>query len=134
MPASQFRTDSDQANAPTTRMRGEILTKAVLRASRELGLQNKELAAIIGCSNPSISRMSTGAYVLEEGSKPFELAALLVRVFRSLDTIAGSDPDYVKAWIRNENTALHAKPIDALKTIHGLTEVLYYLDSRRARV
>ncbi len=35
--------------------------------------------------------MGTGAYQLDAGSKPFELAVLFLRLFRSLDAIVGGD-------------------------------------------
>ena len=40
----------------------------------------------MGLSESAISRMKSGEYVLERG-KPFELAALFVRLHRSLDAL-----------------------------------------------
>ena len=42
------------------------------------------LATVIGVSEASISRMRRGEFLLHEASKPFELAVLFVRLFRSL--------------------------------------------------
>ena len=114
--------------------RGVVLTKAVLRAAARLGLSGERLAKVIGVSAPTVSRMRKGAHVLEEGSKPYELAALLVRVFRSLDAIAGGEETVTKAWMTSPNTALGAIPREAVGTITGLTRVVAYLDARRARV
>src|SRR3546814_8480718 len=63
----------------------EVITKAVLRAADSLGLPNKVLANVLGLSEATISRMCNGAYLLQRGQKPFGLAALLVRLYRSLD-------------------------------------------------
>ena len=112
--------------------RSAVLGKAVLRAAGRLGLTNADLAAVIGVSNPSITRLSRGEFTLDETKKEFELAALLVRVFRSLDAIAGGDAEVVRAWMKNENTALQGRPIEIVRTVSGLTRVLYYLDGRRA--
>lgn len=114
--------------------RSHVLTKAVVRAADRLGLSARLLARVIGISEPSVSRMKRGAYMLEEGSKPFELAVLLVRVFRSLDAIAGGDEAVARAWINNTNMALGAAPRDKLVTVAGLTDVIAYLDARRAVV
>ena len=76
--------------------------------------------------------MKRGRYVLEDGSKPFELAALLVRLFRSLDAIAGGEDAVVRAWMRNPNAALGGAPMERIVTVSGLVDVVAYLDARRA--
>jgi transcriptional regulator with XRE-family HTH domain len=112
--------------------RTRVLTTAALRAADALGLSGKDLALILGVSQPTISRMKKQEFELEEGSKPFELAALFVRFFRSLDAITGGDDKVSRAWLRNENKALGGRPLDSIKKIPGLTNGLAYLDSRRA--
>ena len=42
-------------------------------------------------SGATLSRLANGQKQLEPGSKPWQLAALFVRLFRSLDAIVGSD-------------------------------------------
>lgn len=76
--------------------------------------------------------MKRGAFLLRPNSKPFELAVLFVRLFRSLDAIMGEDEAVAKAWLRNDNTALGARPLDKIQTIPGLVDVIAYLDTRRA--
>jgi hypothetical protein len=123
------------AHIPTASpARGVVLTKAVLRAAERLGLSGGRLGAVIGVSAPTISRMKSGAHVLEEGSKPYELAALLVRLFRSLDAITGGDETVVRAWMKAPNSALGDAPREAIRSISGLTRVTAYLDARRALV
>ena len=111
-----------------------VLTKAVVRAADRLGVTSKSLAVIIGVSEATISRMRRDDFLLDRGSKPFELGVLFVRLFRSLDAIAGGDETVATAWIRNPNSALDAKPLDKILTIAGLLDVIAYLDSRRALV
>lgn len=112
--------------------RGVVLTQAALRASERLGMSGRELGQAIGVSEPTVSRMRSGRYVLEEGTKPFELAALIVRLFRSLDAISGGDEHVARAWLRTDNTALEARPVDLISSITGLFDVVRYLDARRA--
>lgn len=120
------------AEAPLSQ--GAVLTKAVLRAADRLGITGATLAAIIGLSPASLTRMKKGEFALEAGTKPFELAILFVRLFRSLDAIAGGDERIARAWLASPNTALDAAPIDKIRTIPGLMDVIAYLDARRAVV
>jgi plasmid maintenance system antidote protein VapI len=113
---------------------GAIATKAVLRAAERFGLPNRELAGVLGLSEATVSRMGSGAYRLTPGDKPFELAILFLRLFRSLDAIVGGDTAVAQAWLRNDNTALGAPPITAIASIAGLVNVVGYLDARRALV
>ena len=109
-----------------------VVTKAVKRAAERLELSNRILAGVLGLSEATVSRMGAGAYQLDAGSKPFELAVLFLRLFRSLDGIAGGDTTVARAWLRNENTALGAPPITMIESVAGLVNVVAYLDARRA--
>jgi antitoxin Xre/MbcA/ParS-like protein len=111
---------------------GAVVTKAVLRAAGRLDISNKALGRIIGLSEPTISRMGSGSYTLSAGDKPFELALLFIRVFRSLDAIAGGDEAVAAAWLKNENIALGDAPLALIQTVPGLIHVLAYLDATRA--
>ena len=109
---------------------GAVLGKAVFRAARALGLTGAELAAVIGVSPASVSRLNDGGYTLN--GKPFELAACLVRVFRSLDAIVHGDADAMRAWMANPNRDLRATPREEVKSAPGLIRVMNYLDAARA--
>ncbi len=125
----------DPLTPPGTRPdRGEVLTKAVLRAADVLGLKASELARIIGVSPATISRMKQGRLHLKDGTKEFELAALLVRIYRSLFAIAGGDEKVMKHWMRAVNAALGSVPAELVQRVTGLVDVVAYLDSRRAVV
>lgn len=111
-----------------------VVAKAAVRAAERLGMPARTLAAVIGVSEPTLSRIKAGKAGLERGTKPFELAVLFVRLFRSLDAIVGGDEAVAKAWLRNPNTALGAAPLERIVTIPGLMDVIAYLDARRALV
>ena len=112
--------------------RGVVLTKAVIRAAQRLDIHGRRLAEIIGVSEAQISRFRNGESVLIERTKPFELSALLVRVFRSLDAIIGGDESVARAWLNAPNSVLGARPIERLTSVQGLSDVVTYLDARRA--
>lgn len=110
------------------------LTKATVRAAHRLGLKNRVLAAVIGVSEATVSRMSKSEFMLAPDSKSFELSAMFVRLFRALDAIVGGDESVAKAWLVNINSALGDTPINLIQSVSGLVNVVQYLDSRRARI
>jgi hypothetical protein len=112
---------------------GAVLTKATIRAADRLGLSQRILGNVLGLSESVVSRMRNGEYVLERG-KPFELAALFVRLYRSLDAIVSGDERAAREWLNKENLALKARPIDLMQKVQGLLYVIQYLDTRRAIV
>lgn len=111
-----------------------VVTKATLRAADRLAIKNNALAKIVGVSEPTITRMRRGAYVLDSGNKAFELALLFVRLYRSLDSIVDGDDEVAKSWINNDNLALRGRPLDLIQSVSGLTNVIQYLDTRRALI
>ena len=60
----------------------QVLGKATARAAEALGLRGKQLAQVVGYSEPTVSRVLTGERGIDPSTKPGELALLLVRVFR----------------------------------------------------
>jgi hypothetical protein len=114
--------------------KGPVITKAVVRAGEHLQLPARVIANVIGVSEATFSRMKRGDFHLQPGTKPFELAVLFVRLYRSLDAIIGGDDKVAASWLANPNTAFNARPVDKLQTVSGLIDVIAYLDARRALV
>ena len=110
-----------------------VVAKAALSAAERLGLTNRQLAAIIGSSEASVSRMRHGRGV-GPASKEGELALLLVRLFRSLDALVGGDEAHARAWLHAENDHLGGVPADRITTVEGLIDVVQYLDAMRGRL
>lgn len=108
------------------------LTRAVLRAAEILDVSQTELAALLGVSPATVSRMASGRYRLHPNAKEWQLAALFVRLFRSLDTITGGNDALARQWLRGPNTALSAVPAAMLADVAGLVTVVQYLDAARA--
>ena len=113
---------------------GPVVTKAVVRAADELDVNARILSLVIGVSEASVSRMKRDEFHLEPSTKPFELALLFIRLFRSLDAIVGGNQKVAQNWLKNSNTVLDAKPIEKMQTVSGLVDVIAYLDARRALV
>jgi DNA-binding XRE family transcriptional regulator len=119
---------------PSPAAQGRTLSKATLRAANLLGLAQAELAPILGLSRATISRMAAGDHVLAPGQKSWELAALFVRLFRSLDALVGSNEAQARAWLDGENAALAGAPRQLIGKAEGLVRVVQYLDAARGRI
>jgi hypothetical protein len=123
---------SPSPQPPQSAASAAVVTKGLMRAADRLDVPNRVLAAVLGVSEATVSRMGSGAYQLDPDGKPFELAVLFLRLFRSLDAIVGGDTIVARAWLRNPNTALGSPPIALIESVAGLVNVVAYLDHRRA--
>jgi hypothetical protein len=112
----------------------KTLTRAVLDSAKLLDVSQIELADLLGVSPATVSRMNSGRYLLQPDRKEWQLAALFIRLFRSLDSITGGRDDLSRAWLRSHNRALMAVPATLLGEIESLVRVVQYLDASRATV
>ena len=110
-----------------------VLTKAALRAAALLEISQRELAAIVGVSPATLSRIASGQRSFSPATKEGELALLFVRVFRSLDALFGGDDVNSRAWLRTENLYLAGIPIELMQRVKGLVDVADYLDAMRGK-
>ena len=111
----------------------QVLTKAFIRMALYLNLSRQELFAIIGASEPSLSRLFNGQRYLDPASKEGQLAILLLRLYRSLDALFGGNAKQCQLWLRNENEHLHGVPIELICSIQGLIHTIQYLDAMRGK-
>ena len=111
---------------------GQVLAKATVRAGQLLGLSGAALARTIGLSEPTVSRILKGDKAIDPSSKEGELALLLVRVYRSLDALVGTDDQKRQAWMQSHHKALGAVPLQLVQKVEGLVATLHYLDGMRA--
>ncbi|WP_264583477.1 MbcA/ParS/Xre antitoxin family protein [Rhodoblastus acidophilus] len=125
---------SKSPKTPSPSKETAVIAKATLRAAERLGLTAKMLGKVIGVSEPTVSRLKTGAAVLERDGKPFELSVLFVRLFRALDAMTGGDEAVARVWLASPNLVFNDAPINRIMTIAGLLDVIAYLDARRAIV
>lgn len=119
---------------PTSEDKAKVLTKAFIRLVELLQLSRQEVSAIIGLSEASLSRLFSGQKSqLDPHSKEGQLAILLIRLFRSLDTLFGSNAEQCRIWLRSPNKHLAATPIELIKSIEGLVRCIQYLDAMRGK-
>ena len=110
-----------------------VVAKATLAAAARLSLTNRQLSAVIGASEASVSRMQRGRGV-EPSSKEGELALMFVRLFRSLDALVGGDDTKARAWLHTMNDHVGGVPAERIRTVEGLVDVVQYLDAMRGRL
>lgn len=121
--------------APThqTQNRQLVLTKAVVNTANYLALPKNKLAHILGVSSATVTRLYVNSYQLSPAKKEWDFAVLLVRLFRSLDSIVGGAADDAKKWLASENKAFAGKkPVELIESTEGLVRVVNYLDACRA--
>jgi DNA-binding XRE family transcriptional regulator len=111
-----------------------VLSKATIRAARALDLPQSELALVIGLSPATMSRIASGQRCIEPDSKAWQLAALFVRLFRSLHAVVGSDDASACTWLRSPNLALGGVPSELIRDAAGLVRTVDYLDAARSRL
>ena len=112
---------------------GLVLAKAALAAAARLGLRNRHLAAVIGTSEASVSRLQNSRG-LDADSKEGELALLFLRLYRALDALVGGDDLKARAWLHAENDHVGGVPAERIRTVEGLVDVVQYLDAMRGRL
>ncbi len=110
-----------------------VLTSATRRAAAALGLSQRDLAAVLGVSEATISRFGRGK-TIAPASKEGELAVLFLRLYRSLDTLVGGDDARASAWLHADNAHLGGPPAERIRTVTGLVDVVGYLDALRGKL
>lgn len=112
----------------------EVLTSALVRITEFWGLSNAKLGTVLGLSPATASRLRAGKSLLDPASKSFEAGQFVLRLFRGLDALMGSDDEASRRWLATPNLDLDARPIDLIDSFKGLMIVCDYVDAHRARV
>ena len=107
-----------------------VLMKTALRMRAAFDLSPAEFADILGVSSSQLRRYTEQTPFSSQGTR--QRAAMFVRAVRSLEALVGENTDRAKAWLTSLNSDLGDKrPLDLLKTIEGMTDVVRYLDAMR---
>lgn len=110
-----------------------VLTKAVRSAAVRLGVRNHVLAEVLGTSEASVSRLR-GERVIDPETKEGELGLMFLRLFRSLDALVGGDEEKARRWLGAENAHVGGVPLERIRRVEGLVDVVQYLDALRGRL
>ena len=112
----------------------QVLTKAILNLADFYDLTGKDLCHIIGISESTVTRLNQGKAFLSPSTKEGEIALLLLRVYRGLNSLIGNNHYKAKLWLNSDNTYFNTKPIEQLKTVTGLVSVVNYIDAMRGKL
>jgi uncharacterized protein (DUF2384 family) len=124
--ATRFKADANED--------ARVLSSAISKIAEFWGLSNAKLGLVLGLSQATVSRLRSGQTTLDPASKSFEAGQFLLRLFRSLDALLGSDDAASRRWLDVANLDLDARPIDLIDSFKGLLTVCDYVDAHRARI
>lgn len=100
-----------------------VLAKAFFNVAKKIDLSQAQLAAILGVSLPTISRLKT-KLKLDPNSKQGELALLLIKLYIVLYDLNGGDLDWIHHFLNSKNQVTGGIPIKQIETAYGLVRVL----------
>lgn len=106
-----------------------VVKKAVRATAAKLGLSLVLLSEVTGVRREVFSRERERL-----GPKQIELCLLVIRVARSLSALLDGNDEQMKHWIKTENRAFNATPLDMMKSVQGLARTVQYLDGMRAKI
>src|SRR5688500_18536510 len=101
-----LQAETIERTTPTQAQESRVLGAAVARAAENWNLTDADLGRILGISRTSALRLRNGTFKLKRGETEFELGQNFVRVFRSLDSIMGSDDEASMSWLQAHNLDL----------------------------
>jgi len=112
----------------------ELVSGAYVEAGRELGLTLKQMALVIGVSEPAMKNYSRGAATINS-AKSQELSLGFIRVYRALFAILGGNREQMRHWMKTPNRHFSNQvPTDLAGSYQGLAALNVYLDAMRGRV
>lgn len=112
----------------------EVVSKAVVRAADDLGLNGSQLALIVGLSEATVSRVRRGSCLISASGKTYELALMLIRTHQSLMKINAGNVAQVRTWMQSPSRELKAVPAEKIRDIQGLVTVSTYASMRAANL
>jgi len=102
------------------------LTKALLRASEQLGL-SAALPAILQLSLAQMRELHAGERILDPQRQEWSGALKIVALFRTLVSMLGT-AERARVWLNEPNQVLEARPVELLGTPDS-DKVYRYLDA-----
>ena len=111
----------------------QVLATALNSVKAHLDLTSQDIATIIGSSETSVNRYFRQGEI-GPSPKEQELVLLLIRIYRSLFALNGGNLRAMKHWLNTDNRHLDAIPVEAMKSVTGIVNVVRYLDAIRGKV
>ncbi|MFK8020188.1 MAG: antitoxin Xre/MbcA/ParS toxin-binding domain-containing protein [Pseudomonadales bacterium] len=110
-----------------------VLAKALYRAQVAMGVENQQMADILGVNRTTLARVYQTENIDPEQNAG-RLAAIVLRVYRSVHTLMGGDTKNIQHWLNTPNHAFADQiPLQVMKSVDGLVSVAQYCDAMRGR-
>ena len=104
-----------EKNSPS---QAAVLSKAFLNATKQLGLTQALAGSVIGMHRTAVSQLKLNPTLMPT-HKSGELGLLVIRLARSLFTLAGADEKWIRHFMHSHNTITYGVPCEQIKTIQG---------------
>lgn len=104
------------------------LSKAVVRASDWLDIDQELLSDIIALPPMSIPALFTGDAHLRERTESYQLALDFVAVFNSLHMKFAANRSIARDWMKSQNPLFDQTPISLIRKPDGLSAVKAYVE------
>ncbi|WP_223788690.1 MbcA/ParS/Xre antitoxin family protein [Marinicella meishanensis] len=109
-----------------------VVAKALTKAAGEMKLSQADLAKIMKVDRSTLSRSLKAG--IDPHSLRGEVSLMIIRIYRSLFALSGSDSGFKSHFLRTKNKYFDGKPIDVMQSMEGLVMVNNYLDAMRGKV
>ncbi|OJT49560.1 antitoxin Xre/MbcA/ParS toxin-binding domain-containing protein [Pseudomonas moraviensis] len=117
----------------TSSTENAVLGKAFIRAGQGLGLDDADLAAVLGEQVSTVLRLRNGHEQLKPSTEAWGRAMFMVELYQSLLAVAGNEQN-AKVWLSSMNRGLSGRPRDLIACRAGLEQVVQYLASTRSLI
>jgi uncharacterized protein (DUF2384 family) len=121
----------DEMMETSSEAQSRVLSEAVARVAALWSIGDDMLGEILGIAGNRATDLRNGTFRLARPDPAFRAGQYLVRLFQKLAVLIGDDRS-VMAWLQTENMDLGGRPIDLIRTERGLSELLSYVETRRA--
>lgn len=116
-----------------TRSDGDLLASTITIVADQWRLTDDVLGRALNIGPTVARKIRSGRTCLEPKSEAFASAQMLLRLFRSLDTIVAGEDAAARNWLFADNVDLGSRPVDCMEGQAGLSIVCDYLDGSIAR-
>jgi hypothetical protein len=121
----------DEMMETSSEAQSRVLSEAVARIAALWSIDDDLLGEMLGIAGGRAADLRVGTFRLARPDPAFRAGQYLVGLFEELAVLIGDDRS-VMAWLQTENMDLGGRPIDLVRTVGGLRELLAYVETRRA--
>jgi len=111
----------------------KVLTKASWKAAELLGLKSEQFVRILHLECLDM-KLSEATLMFDPNSKQGEIALILIRIYKALYNLNGSDIEWMHHFLNSPNLLTGGIPIEQLESMNGLLSVLNTVESLQHNV